>query len=124
MCDCMHCPGTPVDNEHVFLRMSSGRERRSIQGFVPIQRVGIYYDREIEDKLRNRNSHQRGLGILKGYGPSSHASSSGSYGALRHTYTQVGNVNEYGGNQKKVSLDGQMGYRNGIRSVGHEVQEK
>jgi hypothetical protein len=32
---------------------------------------------------------------LKGYGPSSHASSSASNGALRHTYTQVGNVNAY-----------------------------
>ena len=30
-----------------------GRERRRIQGFEPIQRVGVYLDREEEDNKRN-----------------------------------------------------------------------
>ena len=76
--------------------------------------------REVSKSYWNKYRSQN----LKGYGPLSHASSSASNGALRHTYTQVGNVNAYGGNRKKVLLDGRMGYSNGIRSVGQEEQEK
>jgi hypothetical protein len=51
----------------VSIVMWCGRERRRIQGFEPIQRVGVYLDREEEDK--KRNMQQRRLRNLKGYGP-------------------------------------------------------
>ena len=54
--------------------MWCGRERRRIQGFEPIQRVGVYLDREEEDN--KRNMQQKGLRNLKGYGASLNATNS------------------------------------------------
>ena len=65
-CDCMLCPGIPVDNKHMYSRIPYGRERRRIQGFVPVQRVGVNYERDIEDKLRNRNRQMEGARNTKG----------------------------------------------------------
>ena len=52
--------------------MWCGRERRRIQGFEPIQRVGVYLDREEEDK--KRNFQQKGLRKPKGSGAPFYAS--------------------------------------------------
>ena len=93
----MHnCRGTYLNNFYIY-----GEQREVSKGYW--------------NKYRSQN--------LKGYGTSFHASSSGNCGVLRHTYTQ-GNVNAYGGIRKKVSLDGRMGYHNGIQSVGQEGQHK
>jgi len=63
-----------------------------IFGFVPVQRVGIYLERKEEDK--KRNLQQKGLRILKGYGPTFHAGASArqfseffkqSYYSARHS---------------------------------------
>ena len=59
------------------LYMWYGRERGSyITGLEPVQRIGVYLDRENEDKIRNRNVQNSRLRNLTGYGTQLHARTS------------------------------------------------
>ena len=82
-----------------------GRKSGSyIIGFELVQRIGVYVDREVEDKIANRL--QTRIGNPKGYGQPYYARSRASVGRCASTRPRV--------HTRNYHLDGQMEYCSGV----------